>query len=108
MATQYCSTCLEIAAGWRHPGGPEGDPLTEVSRASAAALFGLHVASAHPEAEAPEPRDDCHDCRTWAAAVTDRGAEASAGCSGTVGELLQQHLLSHGVADVPDVPRTGG
>jgi hypothetical protein len=106
MTTRYCTTCFKITAGWHHPSGPaDSDALTAVSRASAAALFGLHVASAHPEAEAPDPKPHCDDCQAWTAAVAHQGPNAAvAGCGETAGQLLRQHLLSHDIENVPVFP----
>ncbi|MBV6703148.1 zinc finger domain-containing protein [Kitasatospora aureofaciens] len=107
-AFQPCDLCRELAQGWRQPlaaaqtAGPlDDDALAAVSTASAQALFGVHVAAAHPDTTAPAPHlQTCSGCRSMLAYTETHGAEASTPC-GPAGDLLRQHLLSHLIGTVP-------
>jgi hypothetical protein len=96
-----CEMCVRIALGWRDPGA-EG-PLYEASRASAQALFGLHLHTAHPGTPAPGPDlVDCEDCRRLVSYVEMSGddVEIEGACSISGPDVLTQHLLSHFVSQV--------
>ncbi|MGV9342942.1 hypothetical protein [Streptomyces sp. NPDC003688] len=102
MSIAYCTTCIGIAVGWRNVGEP-ATALGQVERASAQALFGLHLASAHVEAETPALAPDCPTCQKLSSYVATHGENSVApgGCIETAGQLLRQHLLGHLIPQVP-------
>jgi hypothetical protein len=102
VAIAYCTTCIGFAESWRSLEGVSG-ALAQVERESAEALFGLHLASAHVEAETPPAAADCRSCQELSTYVASHGEEAvvPGGCHETVGQLLRQHLLGHLLPQVP-------
>ncbi|GGZ82994.1 hypothetical protein [Streptomyces rubiginosohelvolus] len=101
-----CAICYRFALGWHAV--PGGDPASTVSRGSAAALFGLHVQSAHPETPAPNPDFECPDCCHFVSYVERSGddVEVEGACDVSGATVLEQHLYSHLIHRVP-VPRPG-
>jgi hypothetical protein len=99
---RHCEVCTRFAADWRGLGDTD-DPLVRVQRESTQALFGVHLASAHAEAESPAPAADCRGCQDLAEYVAAHGEDSVApdGCSETAGQLLRQHLLGHLIPHVP-------
>ena len=101
MGIKYCTTCIGFGVSWRSVGTVGA--LADVERASAQALFGLHLASAHAEAEPPPLTPGCLTCRQLDSYITTHGEDSVApgGCIETAGQLLRQHLLGHLLPQVP-------
>ncbi|NUK93997.1 hypothetical protein HRW16_19600 [Streptomyces lunaelactis] len=102
MGITYCTTCIGFAASWDSVKDTAG-ALAVVERESVQALFGLHLASAHVEAETPPLAPDCPTCRQLSSYVATHGEDSvePGGCFETTGQLLRQHLLGHLLPQVP-------
>jgi hypothetical protein len=102
VGVAYCTTCIGFAESWRMVGEPV-TALARVERESTQALFGLHLASAHVEAEVPPLAPGCPACRQLDSYVVTHGEDSVApgGCGETSGQLLRQHLLGHLLPQVP-------
>jgi hypothetical protein len=102
VSIAYCTTCIGFAESWRSVGEP-ATALARVERESTQALFGLHLASAHVDAETPPLAPDCPTCLQIDSYVATHGEDSVAlgGCIETAGQLLRQHLLGHLLPQVP-------
>lgn len=77
MSIVYCTTCIGFAVSWRDVSEPR-TALAKVERESAQALFGLHLASAHVEAEAPPLVPDCPACQQFDSYTVAHGEDSVA------------------------------